>query len=333
MLTQSMLRTLWPRAPKAKVDAIVATAPAVFAKYGLTKPLHVAHLMAQIGHENGAGTIVRENMNYSAPRLFEIFGVGHHSAKITREEADQLAHHPQEISERVYGLGNPKKAKELGNTRPGDGFRFRGNGDLQLTGGDSHKHIGDLIGIDLYDNPEQLQDPAISFRCAVAEFVALKCLSAADADNVDLVTVRVNGGRNGLAERKVWLRKWKAALAEADMPAAAPEENQAAPPPVSEAIDNANQVPPPEEPRGGESDPAKPMTQSTIGNGATVGGGLSLAGIAAMIWEKLQELPGSVMDALIAAAQRPSFWVAIGVVGVFGFVYWRRHLMKERGGV
>lgn len=212
MLTAEMLRRLWPRAPQAKIDAIVRVAPAIFAEYGFATPLRVAHFLAQDSHENGAGTIVRENMNYSAPRLMQIFGQGHHSAAVTPAEAEQIAHHPEAIAERVYGLGNPKKARELGNTRPGDGWRYRGNGDLQTTGRNSHRDIGAKIGVDLEGNPEQLQDPEISFRCAAAEFVALNCLPAADEDNVVLVTRRVNGGTNGLAERTTWLKRWKQAL-------------------------------------------------------------------------------------------------------------------------
>jgi putative chitinase len=69
-------------------------------------------------------------MNYSAPRLLEIFGVNRHSAAVTAFEAEKLARKPEAIAERVYGLGNPRKARELGNTQPGDGFRFRGNGIL-----------------------------------------------------------------------------------------------------------------------------------------------------------------------------------------------------------
>lgn len=228
MLTNPMLRTLWPRAPQAKIDAIVATAPTVFGQYELSTPLRVAHLMAQISHENGAGTIVRENMNYSAPRMMQIFGVGRHSAKVTEPEAAQLAHKPQLIAERVYGLGNPRKARELGNTQAGDGYRYRGNGDLQLTGRGSHQRIGGAISVDLENNPEQLQDPAISFRCAVAEFAALNCIPAADADDVGTVTRRVNGGTNGLAERAAWLQRWKAAIeAETAQPAEASEEQVA----------------------------------------------------------------------------------------------------------
>ena len=216
------LRKLWPRAPQTTIGGIVQVYRDVFRDTGLTSPLLQAHFMAQISHECGAGTIVRENMNYSATRLMQIFGVGVHSAAITSEEASRIAHHPEQIAERVYGLGNPKKARELGNTRPGDGWIFRGNGMLQLTGGASHKHIGDITGFDLYDHPEMLEDAATSFRVAAVEFKALNCIPAAQADNVTLVTKRVNGGKNGLAERTVWLRKWKEALDGIEPPAQEP---------------------------------------------------------------------------------------------------------------
>jgi putative chitinase len=62
-------------------------------------------------------------MKYSADRMLKIFG---QSAGLTREEAEELAFKEKEIAERVYGLGNPRKAKVLGNTEPGDGWRYRG---------------------------------------------------------------------------------------------------------------------------------------------------------------------------------------------------------------
>jgi putative chitinase len=81
----------------------------------------MTHILAQALRETGGFTILREKMNYSAPRLFEIFGVNRHSAAITAVEAERLAFQPEAIAERVYGLGNPRKASELGNTEPGDG--------------------------------------------------------------------------------------------------------------------------------------------------------------------------------------------------------------------
>lgn len=212
MIDASLMKKMWPKAPAKMIDAIGTTADAVLAANGINTPLRAAHFMAQISHECGNGTIVRENMNYSAARMLQIFGVGKHSARVTPAEAEALAHQPEKIAERVYGLGNPTKARELGNTQPGDGYRFRGNGLLQLTGRASHARIGALTGFDIENHPELLEDPTMSFKVAVVEFVKLNCLPAADADNVELVTRRVNGGTNGLADRKVALAKWKAAL-------------------------------------------------------------------------------------------------------------------------
>ena len=63
--------------------------------HGITTPLRMAHFLAQAMQETGGFTVLRENMNYSAPRLVEIFGVGKHSAKVTQAEAATLAHHPE----------------------------------------------------------------------------------------------------------------------------------------------------------------------------------------------------------------------------------------------
>jgi putative chitinase len=232
MSFEQALNKLWSRAPQKTRQAVIENAPKFFAKYKITTPLAVAHFMAQISHECGGGTIIRENMNYSADRMLFIFGVGKHSAKVTREEAERLVGHPEQIAERVYGLGNPKKAKELGNTRPGDGWRYRGAGMLQLTGGYNFEHRGKAIGYDLYNNPEQLNNPAISFAVACAEFAGLGCVALANADNgsevgginaaLIKVTKKVNGGRNGIADRAVWLRKWKAAMPGVEEPVWAP---------------------------------------------------------------------------------------------------------------
>lgn len=226
---------LWPKAPLSTKQKIARAASKIFQKYGMTKPLAIAHFMSQISHECGAGTVIRENLNYTTPsQLMKIFGVGKHSAKVTEDELPQLLGHPQALAERVYGLGNPKKAKELGNTRPGDGWRFRGGGMLQLTGGFNFRRRGDSIGFNLYENPDQLNDPLISFEVAVAEFVGLGCVKIANADdggekggiNIACIAVtrKVNGGTNGLAERAVWLRRWKAEMPGLEEPVWAPRE-------------------------------------------------------------------------------------------------------------
>jgi hypothetical protein len=74
----------------------------------------------------------------------------------------------------------------------------------------------------LVSNPDVLADPTISFRVAVAEFVALKCVAPAKAEQTAVVRRLVNGGTNGLPEVEVWLRKWQEALPGIDAPATLP---------------------------------------------------------------------------------------------------------------
>lgn len=211
--TRDLIRRLAPGAAElyleAFVDAGVALAP-----YGvLETPLRLQHFLVQILHETGGLTVLRECMVYkTAPRLLEIFGERAHSAAVRTEEVAGLLRNPQALAERVYGLGNPKKAKELGNTMPGDGFAFRGGGPLQLTGRAAYAKYGTALDVDLVSQPELVIDPRHSLRLAAAEWAANGCNAAADRDDVAAVRKRVNGGSIGLPECRVWLAKVKAAL-------------------------------------------------------------------------------------------------------------------------
>lgn len=224
MLTRETLRHLWPKAPQSKIDAICSICDDVFAEFGIDDPKVVAQLMANISHENGAGTIVRESGNYKPDRICEIFGAPHSSAAVSASEAQSLAHNGPALFERVYNVPkSPKLAKTLGNCAPGDGYRFRGGGDLQLTGRANYERIGKLTGHpEIVENPDLLADPEISFRVAVAEFVALKCVSPAKRGQTAVVRRLVNGGSNGLAEVTVWVRKWEEALPGVEAPLPAP---------------------------------------------------------------------------------------------------------------
>lgn len=215
-----LLRHMWPRAPQAKIDTICAISERVFEEHDIDDPKVVVQLMANISHENGAGTIVRESGNYSAARIIEIFGAGKSSAKVAAAEAQALAHNGPALFDRVYNLpGSPKLAKELGNRLPGDGYKYRGGGDLQLTGRGSYERIGHMTGHpEIVENPDLLADPEISFEVAVAEFVALKCVGPAKQGQTERVRRLVNGGTNGMHEVSVWVARWSAAMPDVENP-------------------------------------------------------------------------------------------------------------------
>lgn len=192
-------------------DYLVANIDSVLAKYFINRSgLRLSHFMAQIGHECDLFKIRREDLSYtSVERLLEIFGP-RHSAKITPEEAPGLLRQPRKLAERVYGLGNPRKAKELGNTEKGDGFKFRGAGFLQITGRDSFTRHGRAIGVDLTVDSDLAAEAANSLFLACEEWKEKKCNKLADADDVVAVTRAVNGGTNGMAERRRLLKAAKA---------------------------------------------------------------------------------------------------------------------------
>lgn len=191
-------------APGAKPNyrEAVSQGAALFEKHGITTPLRMAHFLAQAIHETGGFIFLRESMNYRAPGIMKTFGIGHHSARVSEAEAAKLAHNEAPLAERVYGLGNPSKARELGNTNPGDGFAYRGNGVLQTTGRGSHRRMGLACGVDFEGHPELVTTAEHALKPALQEWTEGRLNAAADADDIRTITKRINGGFNGLDKRK-----------------------------------------------------------------------------------------------------------------------------------
>jgi len=184
----------------------------LFRKHGVTTGLRMAHFMAQAMTETGGFSVLRENMSYSVPRMLQIFGVGHHSAKITAAEAPSLAHNEQALAERVYGLGNPKKARDLGNTEPGDGFRYRGNGVLQTTGRGAHRRMGQKCKVDFEGHPELVTAPQHALKPALQEWNDNNLNYFADRNDIRTITLRINGGLNGFPQRKAFFARLRPLL-------------------------------------------------------------------------------------------------------------------------
>jgi putative chitinase len=103
--------------------------------------------------------------------------------------------------------------KDLGNVNPGDGVRYKGRGLIQLTGRANYKTVGDALGIDLVGQPTLAAEPVLSLKMA-CEFWKKKNINpACDADNLDGVTRIINGGINGIDERRSFTTKAKNAIA------------------------------------------------------------------------------------------------------------------------
>lgn len=181
---------------------------AIFDHYDISgNSLRVAHFMAQILHECGGLTIQFENLNYSPERLPKVWP----SRFLPKGPLDpaQYAHNPEKLANSVYGdrMGN-----QAGTN---DGFNYRGRGLLQLTGKESYVNATQLLRQWRADAPDfsALPDEVISAQwcvaIAAAEWDAKKCNPMADEDSLRKVTLAINGGLIGLAERQEWLRRTK----------------------------------------------------------------------------------------------------------------------------
>lgn len=145
-------------------------------RYQIDTPLRQAHFLAQIGHESGRLQHTRE-----------IWGP---TAAQTRYEG----------------------RKDLGNTEPGDGSRYRGRGLIQVTGRANYARASKALGQDFVGNPEMLESPRWAAMSAAEFWGRNGCNALADADDVLALTKRINGGENGLADRKKLLDAAKRVL-------------------------------------------------------------------------------------------------------------------------
>jgi putative chitinase len=207
-ITEAEIRKFFPKGQKSWVEALVKLAPTEAPAAGITTRRRWRHLLAQVAAETDGLRLnpMRESLRYSPGRMLEVFsyrlGLAQRQkrfhGKSKAEIAAIVARDPEELAELVYG-----GRKELGNTQPGDGYRFIGRGPLQTTGREWYEKLGREIGVDLVAEPDLLAtDPVISWRACFAEWRLLKANTVADTDNVTAVSKRVNGGSNGLDRRK-----------------------------------------------------------------------------------------------------------------------------------
>jgi len=101
-----------------------------------------------------------------------------------------------------YASGaNYEGRKDLGNTQPGDGRRYKGRGIFQLTGRANYKKYGNLLNIDLENMPDKAAESQISVMTACQYWKNLNLSLYADKDDLITITKKINGGTLGLEDR------------------------------------------------------------------------------------------------------------------------------------
>lgn len=158
----------------------------------------------------GATTDRAQELAICANRYFPEYGIMDSALRLAHFMA-QLIHESgafRYMEEIASGQAYEGRA-DLGNTQAGDGVRYKGRGPIQLTGRSNYRKYGALLGMDFERHPEIVALPSIGLRAGL-EFWKQNNLNAlADLDNVVGITKLINGGTNGLADRRAQLTKLK----------------------------------------------------------------------------------------------------------------------------
>jgi len=175
-------------------DNVIAQIPAAASEFSITTNLRLAHFLSQCAVESVGSTATVENLNYSAPRILQIF-----PKYFKGIDPKPYAHNPAKLGSRVYAnrMGN-------GDEASGDGYKFRGRGYIQLTGKNNYTSFSTFVGEDCVANPDLV---ATKYPLASAAFFFKSnniwsiCDQGANDATVTRVTKVVNGGTHGLPER------------------------------------------------------------------------------------------------------------------------------------
>jgi len=175
LITADQLRLIMPAA-KARADQYVGPLNAAMSEYDINTPTRQAAFLAQIAHESGQLHHTRE-----------IWG-------------------PSEAQMRYEGRA------DLGNTKPGDGYRFRGRGLIQITGRANYASCGAALGLPLLEKPELLEKPDGACKSAAWFWKTRGLNDLADIAAFITITKRINGWTNGLSERQAFWERARVAL-------------------------------------------------------------------------------------------------------------------------
>ena len=154
---------------KARIPAFIAPLNGAMQEFHINNPARQAAFIAQIAHESG-------------------------ELRYVREIASGTAYEGR---------------KDLGNTIPGDGMRFKGRGLIQITGRNNYAECGKALGVDLITNPELLETTDLACRSAAWFWASRGLNDLADKGDYIRICRRINGGTNGLKERLAYFVKAK----------------------------------------------------------------------------------------------------------------------------
>ena len=173
--------------------------------------VEASHFIGQCWHESGGFARYEENLNYSAERLLVVFPkyftTPEARARALVNKKPDLRPLASEYANKPEMIGNLVYANRMGNGAPetGDGFRHRGQGLIQLTGKTNQFRFADFIGDQRIKKDPSLIGQVYGLESADYFFKTNGVYQLCDdmrPETIRAVTLRINGGTNGLQDRE-----------------------------------------------------------------------------------------------------------------------------------
>lgn len=226
------LKKVFPSASDSKLKEIADAINTYGKDFGIDNKDKLRHFLSQAGHESTKMTAFEENLNYRWKKLGETNYWKKYFNLHTDGDKDSTKANPndfkrsatsvyvnkEKFANHVYDDANREEGYKLGNTSEGDGYKYRGRGIIQLTGKSNYEKFNTFYQ-DKYDknknlvsNPDLVKtDMKIAIISALWFFnkEVIDKTIVNDKTTVKSVTLKVNGGTNGLPDRKKLYKKAK----------------------------------------------------------------------------------------------------------------------------
>ena len=114
----------------------------------------------------------------------------------------------------IWGPSTAQKSYQgrMGNVDPGDGYKYRGRGYIGLTGRENYRNAGKTLGLPLEQNPDLVEKPEVAAKTAILFWKTYVQPKVSNWDDVTAITKIINGGYNGLEDRKMRYAAFKQAM-------------------------------------------------------------------------------------------------------------------------
>ncbi|WP_347175206.1 glycoside hydrolase family 19 protein [Polaribacter uvawellassae] len=225
--TEDDLKKVFPNTNSTKLKEIADIINKYGKDFGIDNNEKLQHFISQAGHESDDFNAFEEYTNYNINRLHLIFSKHFNPYNNPTENLNKqnpldyqttgsIYANSEKLYNYVYNDANRGKKHKLGNIYTGDGYKFRGRGIFQLTGRANYQNFNTFYqnkydaNTNLINTPELLStNNVIAVISALWFFKNKVNIDIDENTTVEEVTDKINGGDNGVNDRKQKFNKAK----------------------------------------------------------------------------------------------------------------------------